>query len=86
VGGHYLFHPTTFERFRSLTQPEIFNRRSHGEWRLRGSRRAEQEAVALLPERLSGYERPLLDEGVEQELTEFVKRRKEELTGSPSAP
>ncbi len=85
VGGHYLFHPSTFERFRSLTQPEIFNRRSQAEWRLRGSRRAEEEATAILPERLAGYERPLLDEGVERELAAFVKTRKEEVTGNDGA-
>jgi len=81
VGGHYLSHPTTFERFRNLTQPGIFNRRSHGEWERRGSRRAEEEAAAALPERLAGYEPPRIDEGVEQELTNFVKTRKEQVTG-----
>ncbi len=84
VGGHYLYHPTTFERFRSLTQPEIFNRRSHGEWRLRGGLRAEEEAAAVLTERLARYEQPLLDQGVEQALEAFVARRKAELCGGTS--
>ena len=31
VGGEYLTHPTTFERFRTLSQAGIFNRRAYPE-------------------------------------------------------
>ncbi len=80
AGGHYLTHPTTFERFMSLTQPGIFNRRTYAEWRGRGCRRVEEEAVAALPDRLESYEAPRLDEGVDRELSDYVARVRERLS------
>jgi trimethylamine--corrinoid protein Co-methyltransferase len=79
VGGEYLTHPTTYERFRSLSQNGIFNRRAYSDWFQRGANRAEDEAAVRLAERLEGYEKPLIDEGLEKELRDYVARQKAEI-------
>ena len=79
VGGEYLTHPTTFERFRRLSQTGIFNRRAYSEWLQRGANRVDDEAAVSLPERLEGYEKPLIDEGLEKELNDYVARKKAEI-------
>ncbi len=79
VGGEYLTHPTTFERFRSLSQVGIFNRRAYPEWFQRGAKRVDTEATANLQQRLQAYEKPAIDEGLEKELKDFVARKKAEI-------
>jgi trimethylamine--corrinoid protein Co-methyltransferase len=79
VGGEYLTHPTTFERFRSLSQAGIFNRRGYPEWFQGGAHRVDKEATANLQQRLQTYEKPRIDEGLEKELKEFVTRKKAEV-------
>lgn len=79
VGGEYLTHPTTFERYRKLSQNGIFNRRAHSEWFQRGANRVDNEAGINLLQRLEGYEKPLIDEGLEQELKGYVDREKAEI-------
>ena len=79
VGGEYLTHPTTLERFRTLSQAGIFNRRGYTEWIQRGANRVDDEAAISLPERLEAYEKPLIDEGLEKELNDYVVRRKAEI-------
>lgn len=79
VGGEYLTHLTTFERFRRLSQAGIFNRRAHPEWFQRGAHRVDNEATANLQQRLETYEKPLIDEGLEKELKDYVARKKAEI-------
>jgi trimethylamine--corrinoid protein Co-methyltransferase len=75
----YLTHPTTFERFRTLSQPGIFNRRAYPEWFQRGVNRVDNEASVKLHQRLESYEKPLIDEGLEKELKDYVVRKKAEI-------
>ncbi len=79
VGGEYLTHPTTFERFRTLSQAGIFNRRAYSEWFQQGANRADDEAAINLRQRLDSYEKPLIDEGLEKELKAYVTRKKTEM-------
>jgi trimethylamine--corrinoid protein Co-methyltransferase len=79
VGGEYLTHPTTYERFRSLSQAGVFNRRAYPEWFQRGASRVDTEAAAALPQRIESYEKPLIDEGLEKELNDYVARKRAEL-------
>jgi trimethylamine--corrinoid protein Co-methyltransferase len=72
VGGEYLTHPTTFERFRALSRAGIFNRRAYPEWFQRGTNRVDIEASVKLHQRLGSYEKPLIDEGLEKELKDYV--------------
>ena len=79
VGGEYLTHPTTFERFRTLSQAGIFNRRAYPEWFQGGAHRVDNEATATLQQRLQSYETPRIDEGLEKELKDYVARKKAEI-------
>jgi trimethylamine--corrinoid protein Co-methyltransferase len=79
VGGEYLTHPTTFERFRRLSQAGIFNRRAYPEWFQRGAHRVDNEATANLQQRLQSYEKPRMDEGLEKELKDYAARKKAEI-------
>ncbi len=78
VGGEYLTHPTTFERFRMLSQAGIFNRRAYPEWFQRGAKHLDNQASVNLHQRLESYEKPLIDEGLEKELQDLWtgKRRR----------
>lgn len=76
AGGNYLLHPTTFSRFRSLSQPRLFNRRDYQKWWANGARRIDQSAAEALAARIAAYSKPAIDEGLEQALTEYVNRRK----------
>ena len=82
VGGEYLTHPTTFERFRSLSQAGIFNRRAYPEWFQGGAHCVDSEATANLQQRLQSYEKPRIDEGLEKELKDCVTRKKAEILKS----
>ncbi len=79
VGGEYLTHSTTFERFRTLSQVGIFNRRAYGGWFQRGANRVDTEATVNLFQRLESYEKPPIDEGLEKELKDYVDRKKAEI-------
>jgi trimethylamine--corrinoid protein Co-methyltransferase len=79
VGGEYLTHSTTFERFRTLSQVGIFNRRAYGEWFQRGANRVDTEATVNLFQRLERYEKPPIDEGLVKELKDYVERKKAEI-------
>ena len=79
VGGEYLTHPTTIERFRTLSLAGIFNRRAYPDWFQRGAHRVDDEATINLRQRLESYEKPLIDEGLEKELKDYVARKKAEI-------
>lgn len=79
VGGEYLTHPRTFEMFRTLSQAGIFNRYAYPEWFQRGANRIDNEAAVNLLQRLESYEKPLIDEGLEKELKDYVDRKKAEI-------
>jgi trimethylamine--corrinoid protein Co-methyltransferase len=79
VGGEYLTHPTTFDRFRTLSQAGIFNRRPYSDWFQRGANRTDGEASTRLAERLRDYEKPVIDEGLEKELNDYIGRKKAEI-------
>ncbi len=77
--GDYLTHPSTFQNFRSLFQHDLGNRDSHAGWIKKGSMDIVEQAGELLEKRIEAYQKPELDEGVEQELTEWTDRRKKEI-------
>ena len=79
VGGEYLTHPSTFEKYRTLSQAGIFNRRAYPEWFRGGAKRVDTEATANLQQRLRNYEKPAIDEGLEKELKDYVARKKAEV-------
>lgn len=76
IGGQYLSHPTTFEQFRALSYPKIFNRKDHSKWQADGSKSIDQTASEMLDQRLSEYETPVIDPILEHRLLAFVKTKK----------
>jgi trimethylamine--corrinoid protein Co-methyltransferase len=77
--GNYLTHPTTFKHCRSLYQPYLFTRDDYQTWASQGARRVADKTQNILKKRLEGYEKPLIDPGLEQELEEYVRRQKKKL-------
>ena len=77
--GNYLLHPTTFKHCRSLYQPQLFTRDDYQKWRAKGAKSVSEIAAGMLTGRLEQYEKPPIDEGLEQALGEFVAGRKKQL-------
>jgi len=77
--GNYLIHETTFKHCRNLYHPKLFTRDDYPIWLKKGAKRVSDVAAELLPKRLEEYDKPPIDEGLEQALCEFIKRRKKHL-------
>jgi trimethylamine--corrinoid protein Co-methyltransferase len=75
--GNYLTHPTTFNHCRNLYRPLLFTRDDYIDWYAGGAKQVFEVASEMLPERLARYTKPPIDEGLEQELREYVIRRKQ---------
>jgi trimethylamine--corrinoid protein Co-methyltransferase len=78
--GNYLTHPTTFKHCRSLYQPNLFTRDDYQKWASKGSRCVADKTEKILSDRLAQYEKPPIDQGLEQALIEYVSRQKKWLT------
>jgi trimethylamine--corrinoid protein Co-methyltransferase len=74
--GNYLAHSTTFKHCRSLYQPQLFTRDDYQKWESNGSRNVAQKTKEMLDERLTRYEKPPMDPGLEKELKQYVDRQK----------
>lgn len=77
--GNYLTHPTTFKHCRSLYQPVLFTRDDYQKWEKQGARCVADKTQAILAERLARYEKPAIDPGLEQMLSDYVVRQKKRL-------
>ncbi|MEA5386420.1 trimethylamine methyltransferase family protein [Haloarculaceae archaeon H-GB2-1] len=78
-GGHFLNKRHTLEHSKTdHYMTKIFNRQSYDDWESKGSKDAFAAAHDRVNELLDTYERPPLDEDIEQELDEYVERGKEE--------
>jgi trimethylamine--corrinoid protein Co-methyltransferase len=74
--GNYLTHPTTFKHCRSLYQPSLFTRDDYQTWASRGARCVADNTERMLAQRLERYERPPIDQGLEEALADYVSRQK----------
>ena len=77
--GNYLTHPTTFKHCRSLYQPHLFTRDDYQKWESRGARCVADKTEQILKRRLDSYEKPPIDQGLEDALKEYVRRQKKRL-------
>jgi trimethylamine--corrinoid protein Co-methyltransferase len=77
--GNYLTHPTTFKHCRSLYQPKLFTRDDYQKWESQGARCVAAKTETMLADRLAQYEKPPIDQGLEQALVDFVSRQKKRL-------
>jgi trimethylamine---corrinoid protein Co-methyltransferase len=79
-GGHFFGAAHTLERFREcFWRPTVATTDNIDRWTRNGARDHAARAGARWKELLETYERPPLDEAVEEELVEFVERRAAEL-------
>jgi trimethylamine--corrinoid protein Co-methyltransferase len=83
IGGQYLTHPSTFQKFRNLSASRLFNRKDYTRWHSSGARRVEAQAYDNLGSRLASYEKPPIDPGIEDALTAYVTAGK--LNSRPEA-
>jgi trimethylamine--corrinoid protein Co-methyltransferase len=82
-GGHFFGAAHTLERFREcFWRPTVASTENIDRWTRNGSLDHEARASRRWKQLLEEYERPPIDEAVEEELTEFVRRRAAEL-GDP---
>ena len=79
IGGQYLTHPKTFDQFKQLSQPILFNRKDYSKWLSSNGKAVHECASQKVADRLDAYERPYIDSGIEKALLEFVAMRKKEL-------
>jgi trimethylamine--corrinoid protein Co-methyltransferase len=77
--GNYLTHETTFKHCRNLYQPKLFTRDDYQKWREKGAKNVSEVAAEMLTKRLEEYNKPSIDEGLEQALSEFITKRKKKL-------
>lgn len=79
-GGHHLGTPHTMHHFRTaFYRAELFDANSYEQWREMGSLDAAQRANVKWKKLLRQYEAPALDKSVEEELKDFMARRKAQL-------
>jgi trimethylamine--corrinoid protein Co-methyltransferase len=82
-GGHFFGAAHTLERFREcFWRPTVASTENIDRWTRNGSLNHEARASRRWKQLLEEYERPPIDEAVEEELVEFVRRRAAEL-GDP---
>jgi trimethylamine--corrinoid protein Co-methyltransferase len=79
-GGHFFGAEHTLERFRDcFWRPTVATTDNFERWTRNGARDHAARASVRWPELLETYERPPLDEAIEEELVEYVERRAAEL-------
>jgi trimethylamine--corrinoid protein Co-methyltransferase len=76
IGGQYLTHPKTFQQFKNLSQPLMFNRKDYEKWNQQGRKSLDRVANENLAKRLDMYEKPYLDPHIEKALLDYVNKRK----------
>ncbi len=76
IGGQYLTHASTFQKFRNLSASRLFNRKDYTRWHSSGARRVEDQAYEMLGSRLDSYEKPPIDPALEDALNAYVTARK----------
>jgi trimethylamine--corrinoid protein Co-methyltransferase len=79
-GGHYLGHPHTLENFqRAFFMPELFDNNSIEQWQAEGAVEINESALKTARLMLKEYEEPKLDEGINEELLDYIARREREI-------
>jgi trimethylamine--corrinoid protein Co-methyltransferase len=75
-GGHHFGTKHTQDRFRTaFFSPAVADWRNHETWVEAGSPTALDHAERLVDQHLAAYEPPVVDDGVREELFEFIDRR-----------
>ena len=79
-GGHYLGHEHTQENFqRAFFMPELFDNNSIEQWAAEGSVEITERALGVARKMLSEYQEPKIDQGVNEQLLDYIARREREI-------
>ena len=79
-GGHFLGTKHTLENFeRAFVIPELMNHDSFEQWEAEGGLDLNDRAIKKAKKLLSDYEMPKLDQAINDELIEFIKKRELQL-------
>ncbi|MEL0126002.1 MAG: trimethylamine methyltransferase family protein, partial [Actinomycetota bacterium] len=79
-GGHFLGAMHTMERFREcFYRPFLSSSDNFERWTRNGSKDTATRAAEIAEAKLAEYEEPEMDEGLKEQLQEFVSRRRTEL-------
>ena len=79
-GGHFFGAVHTLERFRDcFYRPQVFSTENYDRWTRYGSLDTAARAAKRWPEWLEKWSPPPIDDGVHQELSEYVARRTAEI-------
>jgi trimethylamine---corrinoid protein Co-methyltransferase len=80
AGGHFLGAAHTLERFREcFYRPLLSSTENFDRWQRNGGRDATERAGELWRQSLEEYTQPPIDAGLDEQLKEFVARRRAEL-------
>jgi trimethylamine--corrinoid protein Co-methyltransferase len=80
AGGHFLGAMHTLERFRDcFYRPLLSSTENFDRWQRNGGRDATERAGEIWRKTLDEYEQPPIDAGVDEQLREYVTRRRAEL-------
>ena len=80
AGGHFFGATHTLDRYRNAFYvPILSDWRNFETWRDDGSRTAVQRANSIWKQLLRDYEKPPIDPGVEEQLQEYMAKRKKEI-------
>ena len=82
-GGHFLGEQDTIERYETaFYQPLVSDWRTYEAWADDGSQTATQRANGVWKELLGNYEKPPIEPAIEEQLNDYVIRRKREIKQS----
>jgi trimethylamine--corrinoid protein Co-methyltransferase len=85
-GGHFFGSPHTMERYKdAFYHPILTDTRTFETWTEQGGDTAEQRANGIWKRMLAEYERPPIDEAVDEAMRDFVARRKLEINARHAA-
>lgn len=83
-GGHYLGTAHTMRHFRdAFYRAELFDYNSAEQWELNGAQESYSRAADKVRRLLDGYQAPPLDPAIDDALSAFVARRKQEIALAP---
>src|SRR5919206_1641001 len=83
-GGHFLGAAHTLKHFRDcFYRPLLSSTENFDRWKRNGGADAAERAGRIWRESLEAYEQPPIDDGVREQLREYVARRREELGDAP---
>ena len=80
AGGHFLGAAHTLERFREcFYRPLLSSTENFDRWQRNGGRDTTARAAEIWRKQLEEYEQPAIDSAVDEQLREYVVRRRTEL-------